>query len=173
MNLIEQVKQTEFLGREFLTWLWFRSETAQGVFDLGEPGIVELWFEGKMTLESDDEDRGDQVACSGGSRLREARFALTRNKKVTKAALRLIKGDDEWTLNVDAAWLNLSGLKTPKVMQDTREDPDGLFYERMCLIEQPTAVLNELFARFIRLRISPEWEHDEAPALRQWIQQGA
>lgn len=174
MNLMERVQQTEFLGREFLTWLWFRSESRDGVFELGELGTVELWFEGKMTLESDGEERGDKVACTGGgTRFREARFALTRNKKVTQAAVRLLKGDDEWSFSVDAAWLNLSGLKTPKVMQDAKEDADGLFYERMYLIEQPIAVLNALFAQFIRLRVSQEWEQEERPALNDWIQQGA
>jgi hypothetical protein len=173
VNLAERVKQTEFLGREFLTWLWFRSESAEGVFDLGEIGTVELWFEGKMTLEADGEERGDKVTCTGGTRLREARFALTKDKKVTQAAVRLIKGDDEWTFLLDAPWLNISGLKTPKVMQDAKEDADGLFYERMFLIEQPVAVVNALFAGFIRLRVSQEWEQEELPALSEWIRRGA
>ncbi len=173
MNLIERVKQTEFLGREFLTWLWFRSESQEGVFDLAEPGTVEILFEGRMTLESDGEEQGNKVTCAGtGTRLNEARFALTRGKKVTQVSLRLIKGDDEWSFSLDAAWLNLSGLKVPKVMQDAREDADGLFYERMFLIEQPVAVVNALFEEFIRLRVSPEWEQDELPALEEWIRRG-
>ncbi len=174
MSLAERVKQTEFLGREFLTWLWFRSESQEGVFDLGDLGTVELWFEGKMTLETDGEERGDKVTCTGGgTRLREARFALTKNKKVTQASVRMLKGDDEWSFSLDAAWLNLSGLKTPRVMQDAREDPDGLFYERMFLIEQPIAVANALFAEFVRLRVSTEWEQEEMPALIDWISQGS
>lgn len=173
MNLIERVKQTEFLGREFLTWLWFRSESQEGVFDLAELGTVEILFEGRMTLESDGEEQGNKVTCAGaGTRLNEARFALTRGKTVTQVSLRLIKGDDEWSFSLDAAWLNLSGLKVPKVMQDAREDADGLFYERMFLIEQPLAVANALFEEFIRLRVSPEWEQDELPALKEWIRRG-
>ena len=174
MNLAERMKQTEFLGREFLTWLWFRSESGEGVFDLGDLGTVELWFEGKMTLESDGDERGDKVTCSGaGTRLREARFALTKNKKITQAAVRLLKGNDEWSFSLDAAWLNLSSLKTPRVMQDQKEDPDGLFYERMFLMEQPIEVVNALFERFILLRVSPEWEAEEMPALEAWIGRGA
>ncbi|MFO7783568.1 MAG: hypothetical protein ACQET7_00685 [Thermodesulfobacteriota bacterium] len=173
MNLIERVKKTEFLGREFLTWLWYRSESREGVFDLGELGTVEILFEGKMTLEPDGEDWGDMVTCAGaGTRSGEARFALTRGKKVTHASLRLLKGDDEWSFSLDAAWLNISGLKVPKVMQDAREDADGLFYERMFLIEQPIAVVNVLFAEFIRLRVSPEWHQDELAALEEWIRRG-
>jgi recombination associated protein RdgC len=173
LNLAERVQQTEFLGREFLTWLWFRSESREGTFDLEGVGTVELWFEGKMTLEADGEERGDKVTCTGGTRLREARFALTKGKKVTQAAVRLIKGDDEWTFVLDAPWLNLSGLKTPRVMQDEAEDADGLFYERMFLIEQPIAAVNALFSAYVRLRVSEEWEQEEMPQLREWIQKGA
>ncbi len=173
MNLIERVKQTEFLGREFLTWLWFRSESQEGVFDLAELGTVEILFEGRMTLEPDGEERGDKFTCDGaGTRLGEARFSLTRGKKVTQVSLRLLRGDDEWSFTLDAAWLNLSGLKVPKVMQDAREDAEGLFYERMFLIEQPVAVVNALFEEFIRLRVSPEWDQDELPALVEWIRRG-
>lgn len=173
MNLAEQVKMTEFLGREFLVWLWYRSETQEGVFDLGETGAVELWFEGKMALEADGEEEGGEVTCKGaGSRLREARFALTKSKKITQAAIRMLKGDDEWSFTLDAAWLDFRSLKTPRVMQDVREDPDGLFYERMFLIEQPIGVVQALFSQFIRLRMSPEWRSEEQPALEAWIREG-
>ena len=173
MSLMERVKRTEFLGREFLVWLWYRSETREALFDLGETGTVELWFEGKVALEGEGEERGSEVTCKGaGSRLREARFALTRNKKISKAEIRMLKGDDEWSFTLDAAWLDVHSLKTPRVMQDVGEDPDGLFYERMFLIEQPIAVVQALFSQFIRLRLSPEWRSEEQPALEAWIRKG-
>jgi hypothetical protein len=173
LNLIERVGQAEFLGREFLTWLWFRSEKQEGVFDLGESGILEILFQGKMTLESDGEGRGDMVTCTrAGARRDEARFALAMGKKVTRASVRLLMGDDEWSFSLDAAWLNFSGLRTPKVMQDVREDGDGLFYERMYLIEKPVAAVNALFSEFIGLRVSPGWDREELPALKEWIREG-
>jgi recombination associated protein RdgC len=173
MNLAERLKKTEFLGREFLVWLWFRSEIQDGVFELGEPGEVELWLEGKMTLESDGDEHGEKVVCSGpASRMKEARFALTKNKKLTQATVRMLKGDDEWCLVLDSTWLNISSLKTPRVMQDVREDPDGLFYERMFLIEQPFSVVDALFSQFIEKRLSPEWNVTEFPELKEWILKG-
>lgn len=170
MNLSERIKKTEFLGREFLVWLWFRSETQEGVFDLGELGTIELWLEGKMTLESDGDEYGEKVTCTGSaSRLKEARFALTKNKKLTQATVRVLKGDDEWGFSLDSSWLNFTSLKPPRVMQDAKEDPDGLFYERMFLIEQPISIIDTLFSRFIELRASEDWVHVEFPALKAWI----
>ena len=52
MQLLEKVRKTDFLGREFLAWLWYRSETEQGHFQLGDK-TVEIWFDGKIVLEGE------------------------------------------------------------------------------------------------------------------------
>lgn len=170
MNLLERVEESGFLGREFLVWLWYRSETGEGVFEVPDAGAVELRFDGGITLKSDQGDAVETVTCSGGgSASREARFALAGGKMVTRAALRLIREDDEWTFVLDSDWLDLRSLRTPRVMQDARDDPDGLFYERIFLIEQPVRVIDALFKEFILLRVSPGWEADELPALEEWM----
>ena len=173
MEVLERARQTEFLGRDFLIWLWCKSETNEGRFDLGELGTVELWFDGRVTLQSDGDTDIESITCSGqNSRLREARFALTKNKKVTQATLKLIVGDDEWSFTLDSTWLNFKSLKTPQVVRDKRDDPEGLFYERVFLIEQPLRVVDALFSSFIKTRTSPEWGTQELPALMEWINQG-
>jgi len=36
MQLMDKAKATRFLVRSFLVWLWYKSETGEGAFDLGE-----------------------------------------------------------------------------------------------------------------------------------------
>ena len=173
MELLERVRRTEFLGRDFLIWLWFKSETNEGRFDLGDLGTVELWFDGRVTLQSDSDQDVETITCSGENpSLREARFALTKSKKVTQAALRLIVGDNEWSFTLDSTWLNFKSLKTPTVAHDKKDDPEGLFYERIFLIEQPLRAIDTLFSAFIKTRTSPEWDTQELPALMEWINRG-
>ncbi|HUT71614.1 MAG TPA: hypothetical protein VMW89_13155 [Desulfatiglandales bacterium] len=173
MEVLERVRRTEFLGRDFLTWLWFKSEANEGRFDLGELGMVELWFDGKVTLQSDSDQDVETITCSGENpSLREARFALTKSKKVTQAKLRLIVGDNEWSFTLDSTWLNFKSLKTPTVVHDKKDDPEGLFYERVLLIEQPLRAIDTLFSSFIKIRTSPEWGTQELPALIEWVNQG-
>ena len=50
MQLLEKVKKTEFLGREFLVWLWFKIETGEGLFKINKKSPAELLFEGKHGL---------------------------------------------------------------------------------------------------------------------------
>ena len=173
MQLSEKVKETQFLGREFLLWLWFMAETERGHFDMGKKGTAELWFDGKLTLQSENERGIETIICAGeATNMREARFALAGNKEVVQAAVKLLIGDNQWSFVLDSTWLNFSSFKTPKVMMDRQDDPDGIFYEKMFLIEEAISAIDVIYSSFIKLRLSPEWTDQERPALVKWISEG-
>jgi hypothetical protein len=171
MQLIEKAINYEFLGREFLVWLWFRSDTHEGRFLLGDGAAVELWFDGRIVLQKDE--GSDKVICLGeSSHPREARFALADDKTITEAMLRLVIGEEEWTFILDSTWLNFRSFKTPRVAQDADKDAEGLFYEKFHLIEKALGAMEAVYASFIKLRLSPQWKKKELPALLQWIKEG-
>jgi len=173
MQLMEVIKKTEFLGREFLMWLWYKSETNNGVFDLGEAGEAKLWFDRRVVLQSEGDEGVEKVVCSGENPdLKEARFALTENKAITDAMVKLIIGDNEWSFTLDSTWMNFTSFKSPKVLQDKDDDPEGLFYEKFFLIEQAVSAIDFIYSSFIRIRISSVWETEELPALLKWIREG-
>ncbi|MDY6882136.1 MAG: hypothetical protein V2J25_08950 [Desulfatiglans sp.] len=173
MQLLERVRETEFLGNEFLVWLWFRAETDRGAFDLGKRGTAEIWFDGKITLRSETERGVETITCtSQTANMKEARFALAEDKKIVQAALKLDIGDDQWSFVIDSTWMNFRTLRTPKVHQDIKEDPDGVFYEKIFLIEEAVSAMDQIYQLFIELRVSPEWTTREHPALVKWIGEG-
>ena len=173
MQLLEKVKETEFLGNEFLVWLWFRAETGRGVFDLGDKGKAELWFAGKITLQSENERGVETITCAGDApNMKEARLALAEAKEILQATVKLAIGDDRWSFTLDSTWMNFSSFKTPKVMQDREEDSDGVFYEKIFLLEEAVSAMDEIYFSFIKLRISPQWASEERPALVKWISKG-
>ncbi len=170
MDIFELLHDKEFLGREFLTWLWFKSETQDGQFALADSKQVLLWFDDKVVLQSDGHEI---ISCQGeNSALIEARHALRDGKKVTQAKIKLIMGENDWSFSLDSAWLNFKSLKTPKVMLDTREDPEGLFYEKVFLLDTPISAIEQLFTQFLEIRISDKWDKTEVTAIRRWMQQG-
>jgi recombination associated protein RdgC len=173
MDTIERARETEFLGKDFLLWLWFKSVTGHGIIDLNDADEVELRFAGKITLLSEDDETADTVTCSGvNSRFKEARFALTQGKKITSTGIRLVVDEEEYSFTLDSKWLNFRAFKTPKVLQDNSNDPDGLFYEKAGLTEKAVSAMDNLFACFIKLRISPEWKSREMPGLTAWVRAG-
>jgi hypothetical protein len=172
MDVLEKIEKTETIGTEFLLWLWFRSEIRDGVFDIDENQQIEIRIDGAITLENND--TGEKVSCSGGNaRMKEARLALMENKRITTIMIRLIlNGEDEFSFKLDSRWMNFKALKTPKVLQDFKEDSEGMFYEKIGLIEKAVAVMDSIFLKYIKLRISPAWKNDELPSLLTWIDKG-
>jgi hypothetical protein len=172
MDVLDKIEKTEIIGKDFLLWLWFKSETQRGIFAIGDNLKAEILIDGKLTLETDEIQ--DSVTCSCDNPLmKEARFALMENKKITKAAIKLtVNEEDEFTFRLDSRWLNFRLFKTPKVIQDLKDDAEGFFYEKTGLIEKAITIMDSVFTSFIRIRVSPEWEDSELPALIKWIKSG-
>ncbi len=173
MSVLDEVRESESLGRDFLVWLWFRSETMERPFLLQGGEEVDLWFEGKVTLQSNGDRGGETIVCTGESgRIREARFALGEGKKLTRARMHLRAGDNEWTFELDSTWMNVHALKTPGVFRESGEDPDALFYERVFLVEKLLSLVDQIFAHYVETRLSPVWEAEELPRLIKWVRDG-
>jgi hypothetical protein len=163
--------QDAALGREFLTWLWFKSEEKNGMFP-GPDGLdFALFVEQRVSVQGGEGESLETATVSGRmSELREARLGLTTGKKVSRALLRLERDAEAWQLTVKAEDFSLSGFKTPKVETRTEEgdDPDALFLERIFLLEKALGFLDHVFAGFVRLRLSPQWA-GECAAIRAWL----
>jgi hypothetical protein len=171
MNVLDKIEKTETIGAEFLLWLWFTSEIMDGMFDAGGQQ-VEIRVDGTITLEN--EETGGKVSCSGNNALmKEARLALLENKRITMMTIRLIlNGEDEFSFRLDSRWMNFKALKTPKVILDFKADPEGMFYEKIGLIEKAVGVMDSVFINYIKLRVSAEWKTDVIPDLLAWIGKG-
>ena len=84
----------------------------------------------------------------------------------------MMLGEDEYSFTLDSRWMNYRSLKTPKVMQDAKDDTEGLFYEKAGLIERAVSMIDTIFMYFIRLRLSSQWDNKELPALIKWVKNG-
>jgi hypothetical protein len=168
MDLIDLINRTSFLGPEFLTWLWYRSEKQQGVFDAGgEIGPFELWFDDKLTIGSPAVNAQENLFKGGHPATSvEARIALRLGKQPSDAKLRIVRASQEWSFSLKADRLEPTGVKIPAVL--SREDEEVL-NERMVLIEQLDTMLKSLLAQFLVLRVSPEWGETELPAMQRWV----
>ena len=50
MDFLDILREKAFLGREFLTWLWFKSEQTGGSIDVPGGKIIEVVFNYRTTL---------------------------------------------------------------------------------------------------------------------------
>lgn len=158
------------LGQEFLTWLWYQSDTAPGGFVDAEGAPFAVSMEQRIVVQGGEGEARETASVSGSlSPLREARFGLGTGKKVSRALLRLEKDDLAFQLTLKAEDFSISGLKTPKLdKSDGDEDPDALLLERIYLMESCMALLDSLYARFLALRLSERWQREVAD-MGQWL----
>src|SRR5688572_20031545 len=101
MGVLELIQQKAFLGKEFLTWLWFRSER-DGQVEPAKAKPVTVEILGPILLDAQYGDarasllKGDSPATAP-----EARAALLEGKKLKKAKMKWTREDVEWIFTID------------------------------------------------------------------------
>lgn len=169
------VKQEDasLIGREFMTWLWFKAEERNGRISFTDGEEVELNFLKRIALEAGEGEFSQGVVCHGlHAELKEGKEALRQGKKVKEAGLKLIHNQNEWEFTLKADNFHFQSLKLPAAdWQENDEDLSGKMLERIYLIENAARTIDQLYNSFIGIRYSPQWDEKEAKSLAKWLQQ--
>jgi recombination associated protein RdgC len=178
IDFYELWQEKIFLGEEFLTWLWLRSEMGDP-FATDDGTALGIRFENSLRLGIGQGPGKKSVTCQDSARditpeWPEAFTAVARNKKVKSGRLRIKSGEREWSLTLPHDTL---GPKSVKLMAgaDFRDEDDGqttqagALLDRMVFFIELSGIIESLLGAFLRLRLSPEWESEELPRLRAWV----
>jgi hypothetical protein len=174
MDFLDILREKAFLGREFLTWLWFKSDQTGGRIEIPGKKVVEVLFLDRMTLDLSDVETPQTVTLKGEhSELREGLAALKEGKKIEEARISIRAGDNDFTMMLKGTWFSFGSFRTPPILPageaEGEEDVEGSFLEKTYLIEEGMEIVDDLFEYFLKLRISDGWEANELPALRRWV----
>lgn len=178
MDLVDIIAEKRFLGQEFLTWLWYKSEERGGAVNLPDSGDITLVFEKYMMLEYGEGEACERVLCRGNqTELREARTSLAHGKKLEQAGVFLAKGDYEWRLNLVASRFEFRSVRLPGTLAQSEEESGDLaeearIMERASLFEEAVHTVNELFRLFLNIRAGSGWP-DEVAVIKAWIRKSA
>lgn len=159
------------LGQDFLTWLWFKSETTNGQFSTPDGVAFACYVEQRISVQGGEGDNVETATVSGAmSELKEARLGLAYGKKVNKMQIRLERDTEVWQGSVKAENFTISGLRTPKIEagKEPDDDPDAAFFEKVFLMERYIDFMDALFKQFLQLRLSPQWSEEERH-VREWV----
>lgn len=161
------------LGREFLTWLWFKSEERGGAVMVPGIGDLEVIFARRVVLESGEGEYAESVLCQGlHSDLKEGKAAIHEGKKIKEARIQLGKGTDQWEFTLKADRFQFQSLKLPASMNmgEETDDKEGRLLERIYLIETALKTMDQLFSFFLGRRLSPQWSTEDIPRIKKWVQ---
>ncbi len=179
MDLVDLIAEKRFLGQEFLTWLWYKSDERGGSIYLpGAGGDILLIFEKHLLLEYGEGEAFEKLICQGlQAELQEARTGLAMGKKLEQARILLRRGDYEWKFTLKGSMMEYRSVRLPKTMSQTEESEDpaaveGMLLERIGLIEELVRTIDGLFRMFLALRTGNDWP-GELGRVREWIHKGA
>lgn len=169
-SLAERIETRRFLGREFLVWLWCRSEIFEQQLEV-EGQAIELWLEKSIVFVALTESGAEKAALSGlaPSGGPEAREALRQGKMPVKAKIAIRMAEQDFSFFFDAETMAMSGVKIPALLKGEGDDP---FFERMQLLEQIEGVVELLYRDFLKVRLSRAWPK-AASAIRKWMHEAA
>ncbi len=172
MDLALVERENSLIGQDFLTWLWFKTEAETPLFSNKDNHTFHVNMEQRVSVQG-GEGEGKETASVSSPRgeLTEAKTGLRTGKKVNKAQLRFEMDQDEWLLQLKSDDFSLSGFKTPKIQTKDEEgdDPDAKFLEKIYLIEKCLDMLDTVFAVFLKVRLSKDWDA-EADKVKDWIE---
>lgn len=166
MDLVDIIAEKRFIGQEFLTWLWWKSETVGTIQTRIGPVAVE--FGHKLALE----DEQGKVTCSHPQEMPEAMAALAAGKKVEQARIKIIQGSGaEFSCTLAAALFEFKSVRLPKTAAtETDDETEGMILERIYLFQALRDAIYALFEEFILVRTIESWRL-EVDGMREWIAQ--
>ena len=166
-----QMINPAFLGREFLTWLWFKSEERNGMIHISDFGDIEMTFIRHLALVSGEGEYAESVVCQGQhADLKEGKEAVRQGKKIKEARISLGRDSAKWEFTFKADTFQFQSLKLPIPTDadiEQEEDKSGRTLERIYLIETAVKTMDDLFLQFLSLRLSEQWA-DEASRMEKW-----
>jgi hypothetical protein len=161
----------KFLGYEFLTWLWFAIEKDQKQLRISDPDLKSLEIGNRVVLENRRNDALETITIKGDEAgLEEGILALRKGAVVTEINLAYKAGDQQWRFTIKGENLSIAGLKPPDTgAVEKKEDIEGVVLEKAYLYEKVFQFTDNLYQRFIRLRVSNDWNGEVVPRVKAWI----
>ncbi len=174
VNASEGAATKDFLGNEFLLWLWWSVAKGEGVVrtrtDTGETDVTVMidqsidaecaWgMTGKLSLRAD-----------GPGSQPESRLALRRGKLPRRLGLIVADGSSQWELGLTGETLSVASASLPPA--DDAPSPRELVEQRLLSIRSMAQTLDGLFAAFVRERSGSGWE-SRRDSIKRWIAESA
>ena len=172
MNMPISGESTDsILGQEFLTWLWYQSDTAPGAFTDSEGSPFAVSMEQRIVVQGGEGESIETATVSGVlSSLREAKLGLLTGKKVVQALARIEKDGMAWQSLIKAEDFSIGSLRSPSVERDPdSDDMDALFLEKAYLVDLYLDMLDDLYRQFLHVRLAPAQWSEEEVAVGKWI----
>lgn len=158
----------DFLGNEFLLWLWWRWETQSDTITLPDDSEVTGMLTRTLSLQCPRDESGKEtITADAPVRLPEAAQAIRSGKLPRKSGLMLVRHGVQYELVLQAETFTVSGAKIHTEDKDETEGREAL-EDRIERLRGLNETLDQLFRAFCQQRIGKNWS-GELEQMRRWL----
>lgn len=157
----------DFLGNEFLLWLWYVLDAEGDEVALADDSQAAVMLSHRLVLECPRGQTGrESIQSDGPARLPEARRAIQAGKLPRQAGLTIARHGRQFELTLQAESLDVAGAKFPDLEE---EEPRARLEERVELLRHLIETLDLIYDAFGRRRLGATWGKDLAK-IQKWLQ---
>lgn len=156
----------DFLGNEFLLWLWFQLDAANDTLTLGDGSQAAVMLAKTLSLECPRGETGKEtIASDGPTRLPEARRAIQAGKLPRKVGLIVVRHDQQYDLTLQGETLGIGAARLPAVEE---AEERARLEERVTQIRHLLETMDLLYDLFVQTRASSAW-NKELARMQKWL----
>ncbi|WP_153559030.1 hypothetical protein [Roseimaritima sediminicola] len=160
----EHAKTPEFLGNEFLLWLWWSLENQTDTIALADESEVTVMLNKTLAVECPAGESGkDTFNAEAPVQLPEARQAIRCGKLPRKAGMTIVREGRQFDLVLQAERFGISGAKIHLEDDEEFENED-----RIDAIRLLSETVDMMFYHFCDIRSSSQW-NKTLPEIRNWV----
>jgi hypothetical protein len=168
MAWIADDSSRDFLGNEFLLWLWYHTDMVSDTIELADKSEATVMLARTLTLECPRGRTGHEtITHEGPTRLPEARRAIQSGKMPRKAGLTLVRHDEQFEFALHAETVAIGSAKLPP-LDENITDARARQEERITQIRTLLESLDLLYDAFSQKRFGKQWE-TELAAMQKWL----
>ena len=160
----EHSQAPDFLGNEFLMWLWWTLETQSDTIELPDDSDVTAMLTKTLTLECPRGESGKEtISAESPVTLPEARHAIRSGKLPRKTGMTIVSDGRQFDLVLQAETFAISGAKIHLEDEEEFDDEDRI--DAIRLLSDTTDLM---FHTFCDIRTGESWAKEQKK-ISQWL----
>jgi hypothetical protein len=159
----------DFLGNEFVLWLWYYLENESDTLKLSDDSEAALMLTRSLSLECPRGQTGkESISSDGPTRLPEALRAVQAGKLPRKVGVTMVRHDQSYEFGLQAETLAITGAKLPP---PEGEEERARLEERVGQARHLLETMDLVYASFCQRRLGDAWSKEMAK-IKKWLHQG-
>lgn len=164
----DQHGSRDFIGNEFLVWLWWVLEVESDTLELPDGSTATVMLNKTLGLECPLAETGKEtISHEAPTKLPEAKRALLAGKLPRKSGMALVRHDEPYELTLQAESLAVGSASLPK--HDT-EAGRAEREERVTQVRDLAESIDQVFGAFLARRLTSAWTEDLSK-IRKWLEE--